>query len=133
LIGGIITWYFSRRYYMKASEDLEKEASELLSLSNKKPVKKGLATLYHPLILLVGAEGFEPPTPCSQSKCATRLRHAPIQGFSIYPKTFEIKAENGIFCLLTLFSCVLNNGPGNRFCFRVKSWKTSRTIRMTER
>jgi hypothetical protein len=34
LIGGIITWYFSRRYYMKASEDLEKEASELLSLSN---------------------------------------------------------------------------------------------------
>src|ERR1043166_5381895 len=29
------------------------------------------------LILLVGAEGFEPPTLCSQSRCATRLRHAP--------------------------------------------------------
>jgi len=29
------------------------------------------------LILLVGARGFEPPTPCSQSRCATRLRHAP--------------------------------------------------------
>ncbi len=27
--------------------------------------------------LLVGAEGFEPPTLCSQSRCATRLRHAP--------------------------------------------------------
>ena len=27
--------------------------------------------------LLVGARGFEPPTPCSQSRCATRLRHAP--------------------------------------------------------
>ena len=27
--------------------------------------------------ILVGAEGFEPPTPCSQSRCATRLRHAP--------------------------------------------------------
>ena len=27
--------------------------------------------------VLVGAEGFEPPTPCSQSRCATRLRYAP--------------------------------------------------------
>ena len=26
---------------------------------------------------LVGAEGFEPPTSCSQSRSATRLRHAP--------------------------------------------------------
>ena len=26
---------------------------------------------------MVGAEGFEPPTPCSQSRCATRLRYAP--------------------------------------------------------
>src|SRR5580765_5829003 len=25
----------------------------------------------------VGARGFEPPTPCSQSRCATGLRHAP--------------------------------------------------------
>ena len=30
------------------------------------------------LIVLVGAEGFEPPTLCSQSRCATRLRYAPI-------------------------------------------------------
>ena len=29
------------------------------------------------LKLLVGARGFEPPTPCSQSRCATGLRHAP--------------------------------------------------------
>src|SRR5512137_2461080 len=29
------------------------------------------------LIRVVGAEGFEPPTLCSQSRCATRLRHAP--------------------------------------------------------
>ncbi len=27
---------------------------------------------------LVGAEGFEPPTLCSQSRCATRLRYAPV-------------------------------------------------------
>src|SRR5204862_6225253 len=26
---------------------------------------------------LVGARGFEPPTPCSQSRCATRLRYTP--------------------------------------------------------
>ncbi len=30
-----------------------------------------------PQQLLVGAEGFEPPTLCSQSRCATRLRYAP--------------------------------------------------------
>jgi hypothetical protein len=28
---------------------------------------------------LVGARGFEPPTPCSQSRCATRLRYTPTQ------------------------------------------------------
>ena len=28
---------------------------------------------------LVGARGFEPPTPCAQGRCATRLRYAPIQ------------------------------------------------------
>ena len=29
---------------------------------------------------MVGAEGFEPPTLCSQSRCATRLRYAPMLG-----------------------------------------------------
>src|SRR2546422_4068767 len=28
-------------------------------------------------LALVGASGFEPPTLCSQSRCATRLRYAP--------------------------------------------------------
>src|SRR5574342_4224 len=27
---------------------------------------------------LVGVRGFEPPTPCSQSRCATELRHTPV-------------------------------------------------------
>jgi hypothetical protein len=27
--------------------------------------------------MLVGARGFEPPTPCAQGRCATRLRYAP--------------------------------------------------------
>ncbi len=29
------------------------------------------------LILLVGMRGFEPPTPSSRTKCATRLRYIP--------------------------------------------------------
>ncbi len=29
------------------------------------------------LALMVGARGFEPPAPCSQGRCATRLRYAP--------------------------------------------------------
>ena len=33
--------------------------------------------LYYQYFMLVGAEGFEPPTLCSQSRCATRLRYAP--------------------------------------------------------
>ncbi len=37
----------------------------------------GAETLENKGFKLVGAEGFEPPTPCSQSRCATRLRHAP--------------------------------------------------------
>src|SRR5262245_12917760 len=31
------------------------------------------------LILLVGAAGFEPATPCAQGRCATRLRYAPTE------------------------------------------------------
>ena len=35
---------------------------------------------------MVGARGFEPPTPCSQSRCASRLRHAPnIFHISLFP------------------------------------------------
>src|SRR5688572_12229953 len=29
------------------------------------------------LVILVGATGFEPATPCAQGRCATRLRYAP--------------------------------------------------------
>src|SRR2546430_5748846 len=34
---------------------------------------------------LVGARGFEPPTPASRTQCATRLRYAPIQGVNGMP------------------------------------------------
>src|SRR5437763_5530979 len=29
------------------------------------------------IMFMVGARGFEPPTPCAQGRCATRLRYAP--------------------------------------------------------
>ena len=32
---------------------------------------------------LVGATGFEPATPCTPCKCATRLRHAPTEAASL--------------------------------------------------
>ena len=33
---------------------------------------------------MVGAEGFEPPALCSQSRCATRLRYAPTDLYRLY-------------------------------------------------
>ncbi len=44
--------------------------------STKKPHK---AASCNSLILLVGARGFEPPTPCTPCKYATRLRYAPTK------------------------------------------------------
>src|SRR3972149_1418155 len=47
---------------------------------------------------MVGARGFEPPTPCSQSRCATRLRYAPIYGKGNYDLQFQIEYINELFC-----------------------------------
>ena len=41
---------------------------------------------------MVGAEGFEPPTLCSQSRCATRLRYAPILSI-VAQQTLGMPAE----------------------------------------
>jgi hypothetical protein len=40
---------------------------------------------------MVGAEGFDPPTLCSQSRCATRLRYAPTARF--YPSVAGCSAS----------------------------------------
>src|SRR5438270_7615679 len=34
---------------------------------------------------MIGASRFERPTPCSQGRCATRLRHAPTLNRLTYP------------------------------------------------
>ena len=45
---------------------------------------------------MVGAEGFEPPTPWSQTRCATKLRYAPsdvtkciVANIRMLVKTFD--------------------------------------------
>ena len=38
------------------------------------------------LVILVGATGFEPATPCAQGRCATRLRYAPTRLIIPHPK-----------------------------------------------
>src|SRR5208283_5279069 len=44
---------------------------------------RGLYGLCQDFAILVGEEGFEHPTLCSQSRCATRLRHAPCHPLAI--------------------------------------------------
>ena len=42
-------------------------------------INKGALFARNPFFIkMVGAEGFEPPTLWSQTRCATRLRYAPI-------------------------------------------------------
>jgi hypothetical protein len=35
---------------------------------------------------LVGARGFEPPTPWSRTRCSTRLSHAPTRSTGVEPR-----------------------------------------------
>ncbi len=50
----------------------------------KKPFEKIQKAFLRFILILVGARGFEPPTPCTPCKCATRLRYAPrINGYGL--------------------------------------------------
>ena len=40
-------------------------------------MKKGVSTSRNSLIFIVGAKGFEPSTPCSQSRCASQTAPYP--------------------------------------------------------
>ena len=59
-----------------------------LSAADIEELRDALTHRYteHGYINLVGAAGFEPATLCSQSRCATRLRHAPT---AAHPSTSE--------------------------------------------
>ena len=45
---------------------------------------------------MVGATGFEPATPCSQSRCATKLRYAPTAKRREELKRRDIKKPPGV-------------------------------------
>ena len=51
-----------------------------LGLEGRCSIQMSYGRMYYlPKAILVGAEGFEPPTSCSQSRRATRLRYAPTE------------------------------------------------------
>src|SRR2546430_413909 len=50
---------------------------------------------------LVGARGFEPPTPCSQSRCATRPRYTPPRRGQQAPRPPDSLLSNAFFRGLT--------------------------------
>jgi hypothetical protein len=50
---------------------------------------------------MVGARGFEPPTPDTPCQCATRLRHAPI---NIIKRWSNGTLEYWVFQRRTIFS-----------------------------
>jgi hypothetical protein len=52
----------------------------IYSAVDRKPGVRG-----NSLKRMVGARGFEPPTPWSRTRCATRLRYAPTEGILFFP------------------------------------------------
>ena len=55
---------------------------------------------------MVGAEGFEPPTLCSQSRCATRLRYAPMFAASLIvsQQGALLEGANSIYACIASFA-----------------------------
>ena len=55
--------------------------------------KRGYRMNCNPLNLLVGETGIEPATPCSQGRCATRLRYSPTKD-ALYSMVAVATQEN---------------------------------------
>ncbi len=70
------------------------------------PYPRALENLEQNSGKLVGEEGFEPPTPRSQSECATRLRYSP---------------KNSLGSIQGLFECG-NPGKWRSVVARVTAW-----------
>src|SRR5664279_831863 len=68
-----------QRYLNTYSQSQRETATERQPEMNRAPEKrKDLEHFYSKsLIHMVGVKGFEPSTPCTPCKCATRLRHTP--------------------------------------------------------
>jgi len=59
---------------------------------------------------MVGVQGFEPWTPCSQSRCATRLRYTPTE-----PIFYTEKALRGKYCKMQCMSASFLSKNSKRF------------------
>lgn len=69
--------FFCAFPFLATKGEIEMAFFEMLPHVEEK--NKGLRVKTHnPLFVLVGAKGFEPPAPCSQSRCSTGLSHAPF-------------------------------------------------------
>ena len=55
---------------------------------------------------MVGVEGFEPPTSCSQSRRATRLRYTPKKGIIINNTFFDTFKTNMKYKIYIIFLCL---------------------------
>ena len=70
------------RGFLKRSTRLEMRSLILADPNSYKTIYSGFSgdaeNAHKWLKIMVGARGFEPPTSCSQSRRATRLRHAPF-------------------------------------------------------
>ena len=79
---------------------------------------------------IIGASRFERPTPCSQGRCATRLRHAP----SLYGLTYPCDRNNNTrnrrhdFSLRQRFPVPT---PGGLDCKHGRCGRISRKVKQT--
>ena len=89
-----------------ATYGLEGRCSIQLSYGQINPVK----TLKSSVGKVVGVQGFEPWTPCSQSRCATRLRYTPTE--SIF---YTDRAKRGKYCNMTRMLAFFSRRMRNRF------------------
>jgi hypothetical protein len=62
---------------------------------------------------MVGARGFEPPTPCAQGRCATRLRYAPTRLKALEIIVSEVPVRWAIAGLFHFQNKQENNGPSS--------------------
>src|SRR4030095_6735739 len=75
---------------IRKGADLAPPSAAAARPAGEVPEPDSLASTFDPIsanrhggkFRMVGASGFEPPTPCSRSKCATRLRYAPTTLYS---------------------------------------------------
>lgn len=71
---------FTRDYACKMLEPrnhLTRKGAYFMSQRQNYGGQSGKTMGRTPKVTLVGLRGFEPPTPCSRSRCATRLRYSP--------------------------------------------------------